>query len=331
MASNEPLNIVITGGSGFLGQRLARALLQRHTLAGPDGAPRRIGRITLVDLAPPAEPLDDPRVVTEIGDISDRGFLERAIGTDTQSVFHLAAIVSGMAEAEFDLGMRVNLDATRTLLDICRATGLAPRLVFTSSVAVYGGTLPPVVLDSTAVNPQSSYGAQKAIGELLVNDYSRKGFIDGRVLRLPTVSVRPGRPNAAASSFASGIIREPLNGESATCPVEPATRVWVISPATAITCLVAGHELAADALGATRIVNLPGLSITAAEMVDALERVAGADVAARVSWTLDPRIARIVASWPGAWDNARALALGFPHDRDFDSIIGQHRKDSALE
>ena len=175
-----------------------------------------------------------------------------AIDRDTGSVFHLAAIVSGQAEADFDLGMRVNVDASRSLLEACRASGHRPRVVFTSSVAVYGGDLPATVPDSTAPNPQSSYGTQKAIGELLINDYSRKGFIDGRALRLPTISVRPGKPNTAASSFASGIIREPLNGEQSTCPIAPETRVWLLSPRKAIEGLILGHELPAQALGSSR-------------------------------------------------------------------------------
>src|SRR5207302_7575062 len=181
----------------------------------------------------------------------------RVVDEDTTSIFHLAAIVSGMAEADFDIGLRINIDASRALLDVCRARGHQPRVVFTSSVAVYGGDLPAVVLDTTAVNPQSSYGTQKAIAELLVNDFSRRGFVDGRVLRLPTVSVRSGRPNAAASSFASGIIREPLNGEDAICPVAPETRMWLTSPDTAVACLIVGHELDSNALGQTRVVNLP--------------------------------------------------------------------------
>ena len=332
MPSSSPLNIVITGGAGFLGQRLARELVGRGTLAGPDGAARRIGRITLLDVVAPAaptaptheRPTNAPRVVTEAGDISERAVLERALGPDTHAVFHLAAIVSGMAEAEFDLGMRVNLDATRAILEVCRAAGTRPRVIFTSSVAVFGGRLPDVVRDDTAVTPQTSYGAEKAMGELLVSDYSRKGFVDGRVLRLPTVSVRPGRPNAAASSFASGIIREPLNGETSNCPVPPDTRMWVISPATVIQCLIKGHDLPADAFGASRIVNLPGLTVTAHEMVQALARIAGPDVASRVTWNIDDRIARMVATWPGAIDNTRALSLGFPHDTDFDSSIRQH-------
>ena len=244
-----------------------------------------------------------------------------ALDKNTTSIFHLAAVVSGMAEADFDLGMRVNVDASRALLDVCRAIGHHPRIVFASSVAVYGGELPDVVLDRTAVLPQSSYGTQKAIVELLINDYSRRGFVDGRVLRLPTISVRPGTPNAAASSFASGIVREPLNGVDAVCPVPPETRLWLLSPANAIRCLIGVHEAKPESLGASRIVNAPGLSVTAGEMVATLERVAGPAVAQRVSWQRDARIERIVASWPGAWDTSRALALGLPADENFEAIV----------
>jgi nucleoside-diphosphate-sugar epimerase len=312
------VNILITGAAGFLGQRLARRLLEVETLAD-----QPIRRITLLDVAQPAAPAD-PRVVSVTDDISDPAVVSRAIGADTDAVFHLAAIVSGMAEAEFELGMRVNLDATRALLDAARATGRVPRVVFTSSVAVFGGALPAVVGDATAVTPQTSYGAQKAIGEMLVNDYSRRGFIDGRALRLPTVSVRPGKPNAAASSFASGIIREPLNGEDAICPVDAGTRLLLISPRTVIDCLIHGHNLPAADLGHSRTVNLPGLSVTVDEMVKALERVAGREATARIRWAPDARIARMVATWPGAWDNSRAKALGFPADDDFESVIRQY-------
>jgi nucleoside-diphosphate-sugar epimerase len=253
--------------------------------------------------------------------------LQRVIDRGTSSIFHLAAVVSGMAEEDFDLGMRVNLDATRRLLDACRDSGSRPRLVFASSVAVYGGDLPDTVLETTAVAPQSSYGTQKAIAELLIGDYTRRGFVDGRVLRLPTISVRPGKPNAAASSFASGIVREPLNGVEVVCPVDPATRLWLLSPASAIACLVAGHDLPAAALGQHRIVNVPGLSITAGAMVEALERVAGTEVARLVRWERDPRVERIVATWPGAWDTARAEALGFRGDQSFDAVIRQYMDD----
>lgn len=314
------MNVVITGGSGFLGRRLAESLLRRGHLHAPSGHEQRIDRVTLVDvIAPPRS--KDPRISVVTGDIADRALIEDAVDSSTTAVFHLAAVVSGMAEADFDLGMRVNVDASRTLLDVCRCRGERPRLIFASSVAVYGGDLPEQVGDSTVVLPQSSYGTQKAIVELLVNDYTRRGFVDGRVLRLPTISVRPGRPNAAASSFASGIIREPLNGEDAICPVSPDTRLWLLSPATAVACFIALHELPGSALGRNRIVNAPGVSVTVREMVSSLERVAGHRVAKRIRWQRDERIEKIVATWPGAWDTARARSLGLPEDESFDAIV----------
>jgi nucleoside-diphosphate-sugar epimerase len=328
MEQREDMRVVITGGQGFLGRRLADRLLRGGTLRGAGGAAQAIERITIVDIVPPPGETD-PRVVTITGDVAAPAVLERAIDRETSAVFHLAAVVSSMAEAEFDLGMRINLDATRRLLDVCRARGGRPRVVFTSTVAVYGGELPRTVLDSTALAPQSSYGAQKAMAELLVTDYTRKGFIDGRVLRLPTVSVRPGPPNAAASSFASAIVREPLRGGHTACPVDPGTRLWLMSPATAIECLVAGHDLPEDALGRNRIVNLPGVCVTAGEIVAALGRVAGPDAAALVEWAPDPRIERIVGTWPGAWDTTRATSLGFPADESFDAIIQRYIEEEA--
>ncbi|HKA46465.1 MAG TPA: D-erythronate dehydrogenase [Burkholderiales bacterium] len=320
------MKVLITGGAGFLGRRLARALLERGTLKGPDDRDHAIDEIALVDVAP-ADGFTDGRIRTIVGDISDAALVRGAVDRSTASVFHLAAIVSAQAEADFDLGMRINVDASRSLLEACRAAGHKPRVVFTSSVAVYGGDLPATVLDSTALNPQSSYGMQKAVGELLVSDYSRKGYIDGRVLRLPTISVRPGKPNQAASSFASGIIREPLNGEQSTCPIAPDTRVWLLSPRKAIEGLILGHELPAQALGASRSINLPGVCVTVREMVAALERVAGTETAKRVRWVQDPALDRIVSSWPGVWDTRRAEALGFSGDADFDSIIRAYIED----
>jgi D-erythronate 2-dehydrogenase len=317
------MHVVITGGAGFLGRRLTERLLSRGNLKGPDGIGHAVERITLVDVTAPPLAVD-PRIVYLAGDVANPALLERALDRSATTIFHLAAIVSGMAEADFDLGMRVNVDASRALFDLCRTLGHRPRVVFASSVAVYGGELPVIVADRTALQPQSSYGTQKAIVELLLNDYTRRGFIDGRVLRLPTISVRPGRPNAAASSFASGIVREPLNGEEAICPVPAETRLWLLSPATAIECLIAVHEVTADSLGQNRIVNAPGLSVTAGEMVAALERIAGPSVAARVRWERDPRIERIVASWPGAWDTSRARALGLPADDTFDAVVRRY-------
>ncbi|HXW08152.1 MAG TPA: D-erythronate dehydrogenase [Vicinamibacterales bacterium] len=316
------MKVVITGAAGFLGRRLADSLLRRGALAGPGDREQPIERITLIDASPPA-PFDDPRVSAVTGDISDPALFERSIDRETRAIFHLAAIVSGTAEADFELGMRVNLDASRALLDVCRRLGQVPRLVFTSSVAVFGGDLPAVVTDATAVEPATSYGTQKAIVDLLINDYSRRGFIDGRALRLPTISVRPGRPNTALSSFASGIIREPLNGEEAICPVDPGTRVWLLSPRKVIECLMMAHDLPAQAFGSSRVLSLPGLSVTVAEMVEALGRIAGPDAVRRIRWERDPHVARVVATWPGALDAARARALGFPADQSFDDVIRQ--------
>lgn len=314
------MKVLITGGAGFLGQRLARQLLARGELRGGDGGPRAIEQIVLVDVVP-AHDFGDPRVRAVSGDIADGALMRSLIDTDTGSIFHLAAIVSGQAEADFDLGMRINLDASRLLLEVCRELGHRPTVVFTSSVAVYGGALPDVVRDDTALNPQSSYGAQKAIGEFLLYDFSRKGFVDGRVLRLPTISVRPGKPNKAASSFASGIIREPLNGEAAVCPVAPELRLWLLSPRRAVEALIAGHELPAAAFGNSRTVNLPGVSVSVGEMVAALAAVAGPEVAARISFAPDPTVERIVQGWPAAWDASRALALGLRGDNDIETII----------
>jgi len=309
------MKVLVTGGAGFLGQRLARELLARGTLNSEP-----ITELVLLDVIA-APDFGDKRVRVETGDIAERAVLERMIDDKTSAIFHLAAIVSGQAESDFELGMRINLDASRLLLDVCRMRGHIPRVVFTSSVAVYGGDLPDVVLDETALNPQSSYGAQKAIAELLLNDYSRRGFVDGRVLRLPTISVRPGKPNAAASSFASGIIREPLMGERAVCPVDGATRLWLLSPRKAIECLVAGCEIDAAALGNRRTINLPGVSVSVDQMIAALREVAGDQVAARIEWHADERIGKIVGSWPAQWDTSRAARLGLRGDASFADIV----------
>jgi len=320
------MKVLITGGAGFLGRRLAAKLLQRGRLKGADGGDHRIDQIVLVDVVE-GVPFADARIRYVVGDISNPDFLALLFEDAPASIFHLAAIVSGQAEADFELGMRINLDASVQLLELCRQTGHRPKLTFASSVAVYGGDLPAVVLESTALTPLSSYGTQKAVIELFINDYTRKGFIDGRVLRLPTICVRPGKPNAAASSFASGIIREPLNGEAAVCPVSAQTRLWLLSPQTAIDAILFGHEIPSDALGANRNINLPGLTITVAQMVAALERVAGAQVAQRIRWELDPRIERLVSTWPGELEAKRARSLGFPGDTDFDAVIRQHLED----
>ena len=320
------MKILITGGGGFLGSRLARALLSRGQLGG-----RRISAITLLDGAFPEGAAKDSRVTARVGDISDAATLERVCPPDTEAVFHLAAVVSGAAEADFDLGMRVNLVGTELLLARLRQCAKPPRLVYTSSVAAFGGVLPAVLDDATIANPQTSYGTQKVIGEYLVSDYSRKGFLDGRSLRLPTIVVRAGRPNAAASSFASGILREPLNGETAECPVGPDTGVWLLSPRRVVESFIHAWELPPDAWGTQRWLNLPGLTATVAEMIEALKRVAGAKVAERVVYKADARIQAIVKTWPVNFRTPRALQMGFGADPDVDTIIRDYLADEGIK
>ena len=320
------MRIVITGGAGFLGSKLARAILARGRLTDAAGAARELRELVLVDVVKPPT-LEDARVRAIGGDLADPALVARVFASHVDSVFHLAAVVSGEAEQDFDLGWRVNVDATRSWLEACRAQHAAPKLVFTSSVAVFGGPLPDVVPDDQVLTPQSSYGAQKAVGEMLVHDYTRKGFVDGRSLRLPTVTVRPGKPNKAASSFASGIIREPLNGVAATCPVAAQTRMWLISPRAVIGNLLIGHEAPAASFGPTRAVNVPGISVTVGEMVDSLRRVSDEEVAARVAWQPDATIDRIVRTWPRDFDAAFGRSLGMQADPDFDSIIRQYMAD----
>jgi D-erythronate 2-dehydrogenase len=314
------MNIVVTGAAGFLGQRLIRALLARGELADRAGHAQRIERVTAFDVVP-LEVITDSRLRVSTGDIADPAQVERLIDQDTTGVFHLAAIVSGQAEQDFDLGMRINFDATRALLERLRALGTGARFVMTSSVAVFGGALPATVDDVQVWAPQSSYGTEKALADLLVSDYSRRGFIDGRSLRMPTIVVRPGKPNRAASSFASGIIREPVNGVPTVCPVAPDTLLWLMSPALAIDNLLHGYELPVERLTGSRVINMPGLSISVQDMVAALRRVAGDATADRITFTRDPAIERIVISWPGNFSAAYARELGFKFDHDFESVI----------
>jgi len=310
------MKIVITGGCGFLGRRLALLLLDRESRLGP------IDEMVLFDNAPSVLPLpDDKRVSVVTGDIADRATVAKLIAPGTDAVFHLAAIVSGQAEADTDLGYRVNLDGTRAVLDACRALGTKPKLIFASSLAVYGGALPPAVGDDTALTPQSSYGTQKAIGELMVNDYSRKGFVDGRALRLPTVVVRPGLPNRAASTFASSMIREPLTGKDAVCPVSPDTVMALASPRRVVASLAHALDIPGDALGQNRTLQLPGYSVSVGEMAEALRRAGGADAYKRLSWQPDATIQTIVGSWPRELHAPRAEALGFQPDSGIDEAV----------
>jgi nucleoside-diphosphate-sugar epimerase len=306
------MNVLITGGGGFIGSRLAAALKARH----PDA------RIRLLDMA--FAPDLEQRFECVAGDVASPDVIAKALGDDTGSVFHLAAVVSGGAEADFDLGYRVNLDGTRALLEACRALPQPAKVVHASSVAAFGGALPEVLDDSTTPAPQTSYGAQKVIGEYLVADFTRKGMIDGRSLRLPTIVVRPGKPNLAASSFASGIIREPLAGVVSECPVPETTGVWILSPKRVVEALIHAHDLPSSAWPTTRVVNLPGITLTVREMIDAMARVAGKDAAERVRFKPDPRIQAIVKTWPVRFRTDRADAMGFRADPDFETIVRDH-------
>jgi len=324
------VKILITGGGGFLGFKLAGALLARGRLNG-----QAISGITLLDgafaLDAARVAANDSRFHAVIGDVSDPDVLARVCRPDTAAVFHLAAVVSGAAEAHFDLGMRVNLEGTRQLLDQVRKGGRSPRLVFASSVAAFGGELPAVLDDSTIANPQTSYGTQKVIGEYLLADYTRKGFLDGRALRLPTIVVRAGKPNAAASSFASGIIREPLNGEVSRCPVGPETGVWLLSPRRVVEGFIRACELPAAAWGSRRVVNLPGITAKVAEIVEAMRKVAGTRAAKRVVYKPDARIQAIVKTWPVRLRTPRALEMGFKPDADVETVIREYIADEKIK
>ncbi len=317
------MKVVITGGTGFIGRKLAARLLARGSIVGADGKDTDIDELVLFDVAAPNPPLprSDNRLKVVTGDIADPATVRELIDKRTGTIFHLAAVVSGQAEADTDIGLRVNLDGTRAVLEACRALGTCPRLVFASSLAVYGGKLPPAVSDDTALTPQTSYGNQKAIGELLVNDYSRKGYIDGRSPRLPTIVIRPGKPNRAASTWASSIFREPLSGVDVVCPVTRDVVMPVLSPRRLVAALEKVHDIPGEAFGFSRAIQLPGIAVTVAEMVEALRRAGGDAAVKRIRWEPDPVIQKIVAGWPLAISSKRAEGLGLEADRDIDEIV----------
>ncbi len=315
------MKVVITGGAGFLGKKLARRLLQQGSLADANGTRGRIGELLLFDVAKASGPgLADPRVKTIAGDIGNFATVQSIVqGADT--VFHFAAVVSAGAEADFDLGYRVNLDGTRNVLEACRALGSNPRVIFTSSLAAYGGDLPPAVSDDTPLTPQTSYGSQKSIGEFLLRDYTRKGFLRGTAVRLPTICVRTGLPNKAASTWASSVVREPLTGVDVVCPVTPETVMVVLSPRKTVDAFLRLHDLPADAFGPGRTLLLNGINVTAHELEQAVGRHAGNRRVGKVSWQHDPAIQKICDGWPQGIDSPRARDLGFETDKDLDEVV----------
>lgn len=323
------MKILITGGAGFIGRRITNHLLRVGSFQLDGEDPQRIDKIVLFDAFPGECKWHDPRVELVDGDITDAHTVAR-ITQGVDLVWHLAAVVSAEAEADFDLGMRVNLRGLLNLLEALRALGTRPRLVNASGFAVFGGDLPDVVTDQTAPTPKSSYGMQKAIGELLVADYSRKGFIDGRTLRLPTIVVRPGKPNKAASTFVSSIIREPLMGQPAVCPVREDALVYISSPRRALESMLLAMHLGAERIGPERTIPLPGITVSIGEMVSVLECVAGPEATKLIRWEPNAEIQRIVASWPSRVEATRAKALGFSNDDNFEAIVRAHTEDESI-
>ena len=324
------MKVLITGGAGFLGQQLVGALLRQGSLALADDsgwvAEHPISSIVCFDVAEGR--ISDPRVTNRAGDIGDSRTVAALVDKETAVVIHLAAVVSGTAEADFELGMRVNLDGTRHLLEACRAGGHRPRLLFSSSIAVFGGDLPPVVSDATTPTPQGSYGTQKLIGELLVQDYTRKGFIDGRSVRVPTATVRPGTPNGAASGFASGIIREPLAGVESVLPVPLETAMWVASPRAIVGMFLHALKLSPKDWGWHRSVNLPGFVVTMTEALATLREMGGDAAAALVRYQPDAQVQKLVSTWAARFDTSRATAMGFRADSDFGQIVRAYVEDN---
>lgn len=316
------MNILIIGGAGVVGQKLATSLAAKGTLRG-----KPISRLTLADVVAPAAVEAPFSVETTKCDITDPASMEAIITAETDVIYLLAAIVSGQAEAEFELGWNINMHGTINVLERARTLGTCPVVVFSSSMAVYGGDTPDPITDFSSLNPQTSYGAQKAIGEMMVTDYSRKGYIDGRAFRLPTISVRPGKPNAAASGFMSSIFREPLNGQPANCPVDDSFPHYYLSPRKCVENLVIGAEIPAEDFGPNRAVQLPGRMWTIRQCIDAMTAVAGPEPAKLITWNDDPVIQNIVKGWRFDLRPEKALRLGMSADETFEDNIRYYIED----
>jgi D-erythronate 2-dehydrogenase len=319
------MHLLVIGAAGMVGRKFVEKLAKTGMLAG-----RTIEKATLTDVVAPTAPAGAPFPCgCSANDLAAPGTAETLVASRPDVIVHLAAIVSGEAEADFEKGYRINLDGTQRLLEAIRKVGggYCPRLVFTSSIAVFGAPFPEKIGDEFFHTPLTSYGTQKAIGELLLADYSRRGFLDGVGIRLPTIVVRPGKPNKAASGFFSGILREPLAGQEAILPVSEDVRHWVASPRAAVAFLEHAASLDTSGLGARRNLTMPGLSVTVGEMIAALGRVAGKEAMSRIRREPDPVIVKIVAGWPRDFDARRAVALGFKAEPDIDTIIRAHIED----
>jgi nucleoside-diphosphate-sugar epimerase len=317
------MKVLIIGGAGMIGRKLAERLAKDGAVAG-----KAIDKLTLYDVVPGSAPAGAKMPVEiKTGDLPSAGEADKLLADRPDAIFHLAAIVSGEAEQDFDKGYRINMDGTRGLLEAVRKAGHKPRLVFASSIAVFGAPFPEAIGDEFFNTPLTSYGTQKNICELLVSDYSRKGFVDGISIRLPTICVRPGKPNKAASGFFSNIMREPLAGQEAVLPVSDGVMHWHASPRAAVGFMLHAAAIDLAKVGPRRALTMPGLAVTVGQQIEALRKVAGDKVAARIRREPDPFIEEIVAGWPRNFEPKRALSLGFKADESFEAIIRAHIED----
>jgi len=321
------MKVLVTGAAGMLGRKFCQELATQGVIAG-----QKVESLTMVDIVESAPIPGSPFTIRSVAcDLGSPGVAEGVVADHPDIVLHTAAIVSGEAEADFDKGYRINVDGTRYLFEALRKANNRPRVVFTSSIAVFGAPFPEVIGEEFFLTPLTSYGTQKAIGELLLADYTRKGFFDGIGIRLPTICVRPGKPNRAASSFFSGIIREPLNGQEAILPVPDTVRHWFASPRSAVRFFFRAAEIDGALVGDRRNLSMPGLSATVGEMIESLERCAGADRVKLIRREPDPTIMRIVEGWARNLDASRARSLGFQAETNFDEIIRAHIEDQGIQ
>lgn len=320
------MRILVTGAAGMIGRKLVERLARLGSLRG-----QTIDAFDLHDIVPAEVPETEAAVDILASDLARAGVAEELVAAKPDVVFHLAGVVSGEAEANFELGYRVNLDGTRALFDAIRASGQGPRVVFTSSIAVFGAPFPDVIPDEFHPTPLSSYGTQKLIGEALLADYTRRGFFDGIGIRLPTICVRPGKPNKAASGFFSGMIREPLAGKEAVLPVPRSVLHTHASPRSAVNFLIHAAEIDGERVGPRRNLTMPGVSVTVGEQIEALGRIAGSKVTRLIREEPDETIWSIVKNWPTRFEARRARELGFEAEQSFDEIIQAHIEDERIE